>query len=751
MQFFGASKHRWRWKIISLGDYVLHVEGLIGFNFPEGINPVNGGNRMVKRRNQYQSLSVNISSNKIYFPFMRAWLALVDNGLELKVEGILAVLNQFREKERITEGCVKDPMGEAAKKTGNVEEKLLLRHGGSDAVDPLCGAETQFTPESTVGVLTMVDKGVRVLATPTSDLGKILCYLHDLEMGGELTIVAATQAAELARKHRQNTHQQIPPQFCDKEKPKPMPPSRELTQNPVFQSAIVAASVGPWNYSSTQDRWTTSLVLRGKSPCLAKSLCYPLIDGGSKTGSENSGAVFNLNTSIIGVEIKALPVAMKVLGLVLEFVLIISMGISAQLLVRLSVLCKAVVYGEFVQYAIGWPARLLSENRLIVNNVVVTVVYLIVLGDVMTGSVHHVEVSDQWLGNENWNQLMILVVLVLFLVPLCAFKRIDSLSVTFAASVAFIVVCDENEEGLEAEDDKEYGDICCWACEKTYAADGFWICCGRIQYITFTTYLGFLVCLLWNIVAFAMTIAWIKGEGSRNWFLAIIYFLSKVPEAYVWWCRPLYRVVRTDSALKLGWVFLSYVIRIGSCTFVVVDPPISFKWKSLTGILPAIAVLNNHALVEIWTIVGREVSLEEEKDAARKAVKEAPRHEKGEEPTSNAENATKAEHVDIADPEVARRGGSNAGQDKKNQSLSKRELLSASTWVLVRETHVRKGELQILATYSMKRCSFFVKDKNVLHNMCSLFAEGRHESSAGGYVFAAADTLIRVDKFMAIF
>jgi len=84
--------HRWRWKIISLGDYVLNIGGLIGFNFPEGINSMNGGNNMVKRRNHYQSLSVNISGNKIYFPFMMAWLALVDNGLELKVEGILAVL-----------------------------------------------------------------------------------------------------------------------------------------------------------------------------------------------------------------------------------------------------------------------------------------------------------------------------------------------------------------------------------------------------------------------------------------------------------------------------------------------------------------------------------------------------------------------------------------------------------------------------------------------------------------------------------
>jgi len=148
---------------------------------------------------------------------------------------------------------VKDPMGEVARKTGNAEEKLLLRHGGSNAVDPFCGAETQFTLESAVGVLTMADKSVRVLATPTSDLGNILCYLHDLEMGGELTVVVATQAAQLAQKHCQNTHQQIPPQFCNKEKPMPMPPYQELTQNPVLQSAVIAASVGPWNHNDTQD------------------------------------------------------------------------------------------------------------------------------------------------------------------------------------------------------------------------------------------------------------------------------------------------------------------------------------------------------------------------------------------------------------------------------------------------------------------------------------------------------------------
>ncbi|KAK9281913.1 hypothetical protein L1049_004821 [Liquidambar formosana] len=173
---------------------------------------------------------------------------------------------------------------------------------------------------------------------------------------------------------------------------------------------------------------------------------HPLITGAAKAGSGISGAVFNLTTSIIGAGIMALPATMKVLGLVLGFVLIILMGvlseISVELLVRFSVLCKASSYGEVVQHALGRPARVLSEICIIVNNAGVLVVYLIIMGDVMSGSVHHVGVFDQWLGNGVWDQrkLVILVVLVLFLAPLCALQKIDSLSLTSAASVALAVV-----------------------------------------------------------------------------------------------------------------------------------------------------------------------------------------------------------------------------------------------------------------------------------------------------------------------
>ncbi|KAL3655471.1 hypothetical protein CASFOL_001257 [Castilleja foliolosa] len=95
------------------------------------------------------------------------------------------------------------------------------------------------------------------------------------------------------------------------------------------------------------------------------------------------GAVFNLTTSIIGAGIMALPATMKVLGLVLGVILIFLMG-----------------------------------------------------------SLHHVGVFDQWLSHGFWDhrKIVILVVLVLFLAPLCSLYKIDSLSLTSAASVALAVI-----------------------------------------------------------------------------------------------------------------------------------------------------------------------------------------------------------------------------------------------------------------------------------------------------------------------
>ncbi|KAJ4729871.1 Secretory carrier-associated membrane protein [Melia azedarach] len=124
----------------------------------------------------------------------------------------------------------------------------------------------------------------------------------------------------------------------------------------------------------------------------------------------------------------------------------------------------------------------------------------------------------------------------------------------------------------------------------------------KMLYVAFTTWLGLATCLGWNFIA--VTVNWIKGGDLVIWFLAIIYCLTGVPGAYVLWYRPLYRAMRTDSALKFGWFFLFYLVHIGFCVFAAIAPPIIFRGKSLTGVLPAIDVLSGNALVGIFYFIG---------------------------------------------------------------------------------------------------------------------------------------------------
>ncbi|XP_042390714.1 secretory carrier-associated membrane protein 2-like [Zingiber officinale] len=127
----------------------------------------------------------------------------------------------------------------------------------------------------------------------------------------------------------------------------------------------------------------------------------------------------------------------------------------------------------------------------------------------------------------------------------------------------------------------------------------------RLQYVAFASLLGLVACLLWNFIA--VTAAWIGGEGAKGvriWFLAIIYFISGVPGAYFLWYRPLYRAMRTESALRFGWFFLFYLLHIAFVIYAAVAPPIIFKGKSLAGILAAVDIVGDHLIVGIFYFIG---------------------------------------------------------------------------------------------------------------------------------------------------
>lgn len=77
----------------------------------------------------------------------------------------------------------------------------------SDAVSLLASAKTQHHPENAVGVLSMAGEAPRVLATPTSDLGKVLAAVRQVRVGGDVRLCASVQIAQLVLRHRENKSQ----------------------------------------------------------------------------------------------------------------------------------------------------------------------------------------------------------------------------------------------------------------------------------------------------------------------------------------------------------------------------------------------------------------------------------------------------------------------------------------------------------------------------------------------------------------
>ncbi|XP_052476630.1 secretory carrier-associated membrane protein [Gossypium raimondii] len=124
----------------------------------------------------------------------------------------------------------------------------------------------------------------------------------------------------------------------------------------------------------------------------------------------------------------------------------------------------------------------------------------------------------------------------------------------------------------------------------------------RMQYVAFATFLGVILCLLWNVIS--VSAASLKWRGIEIWFLAMIYLVVGVPGAYFLWYRPLYRACRKDSAFRFGWFFIFYILHRCFCIFAAVAPPIFYQGLSLMGILSVLYVWSHNTLVGIFYFVG---------------------------------------------------------------------------------------------------------------------------------------------------
>ncbi|XP_059449503.1 amino acid transporter AVT6A-like [Corylus avellana] len=167
-------------------------------------------------------------------------------------------------------------------------------------------------------------------------------------------------------------------------------------------------------------------------------------------GASFTGAVFNLSTTIVGAGIMALPATMKALGLGLGIAMIIFMAFltdaSIQFLLRFSRAGKSGSYGGLMGNAFGKYGKFLLQLSVIINNIGVLIVYMIIIGDVLSGTSssgdHHAGVLEGWFGEHWWNgrTFVLSVTTLCIFAPLACFKRIDSLRYTSALSVALAVV-----------------------------------------------------------------------------------------------------------------------------------------------------------------------------------------------------------------------------------------------------------------------------------------------------------------------
>ncbi|KAH9619879.1 hypothetical protein KSS87_002133 [Heliosperma pusillum] len=152
-------------------------------------------------------------------------------------------------------------------------------------------------------------------------------------------------------------------------------------------------------------------------------------------GASFSGAVFNLSTTIVGAGIMALPATMKVVGLVFGIFMIVFMAFlterSINMLLKFSRAAKSTSYGGVMEDSFGKFGRILLQLSVLVNNIGVLIVYMIIIGDVLSGTsssgTHHAGVLEGWFGSQWWTErLIVLLITTLFVfAPLACFKRID--------------------------------------------------------------------------------------------------------------------------------------------------------------------------------------------------------------------------------------------------------------------------------------------------------------------------------------
>ncbi|KAL2558399.1 Transmembrane amino acid transporter family protein [Forsythia ovata] len=159
------------------------------------------------------------------------------------------------------------------------------------------------------------------------------------------------------------------------------------------------------------------------------------------------GAVFNVATSIIGAGIMSIPATLKVLGVFPAFVLIAVIAflvdISVEFMLRFTYSGESRTYAGLMRESFGKAGSVAVQIAVMITNLGCLIIYLIIIGDVLSGKgVDHLGVLQEWFGIHWWNlrPVAILFIVVFVMLPLVLFRRVESLWLSSAVSVFLAVV-----------------------------------------------------------------------------------------------------------------------------------------------------------------------------------------------------------------------------------------------------------------------------------------------------------------------
>lgn len=174
------------------------------------------------------------------------------------------------------------------------------------------------------------------------------------------------------------------------------------------------------------------------------------VDVAPKKGATLASAVFNISTTMIGAGIMSIPATFKVLGvfpaLFLLLVVALMGDVTGEFMLRYTHSGKSTTYAGLMGESFGRLGSLALQICVMITSFGCLIIYLIIIGDVLAGSksggVIHTGLLQEWFGFYWWTSraFAILFVVLLVILPLVLFRRVDSLRYTSLLAILLALV-----------------------------------------------------------------------------------------------------------------------------------------------------------------------------------------------------------------------------------------------------------------------------------------------------------------------